>query len=223
MSWTRSLAALCGTVVLLTGCGKHETVVASSNPPQLPTHAQPRLPTLQLYVGPEELSAEVARGPREIMTGMMFRTNVVDGDAMLFVLPSPRQASFWMMNCPSPLSCAYIDPEGTIQEIHDMEPFNTNSISSATHNILFVLETGPFSRCAPARPNTQADADDLGKPGRDRHQPCSRTQGLSSAHDSVTRVEPWGSLCTRVPPWLNRVSIAGDDSVGPLIHVPQRG
>jgi len=146
MSWTRSLAALCGTVVLLTGCGKHETVVASSNPPQLPTHAQPRLPTLQLYVGPEELSAEVARGPREIMTGMMFRTNVVDGDAMLFVLPSPRQ--FWMMNCPSPLSCAYIDPEGTIQEIHDMEPFNTNSISSATHNILFVLETsqGWFDR-----------------------------------------------------------------------------
>lgn len=148
MFWTRLSAALCCTLALLAGCSKHETVASGPDQPQLPTHAQPRLATLKLYVGPEELTAEIARRPREIITGMMFRTNVVDGDAMLFVLPTPRQAAFWMMNCPSPLSCAYIDPEGIIREIHDMEPFNTNSIFSTSHNILFVLETsqGWFDR-----------------------------------------------------------------------------
>jgi len=99
-------------------------------------------------VGPTELTAEIAARPREIMTGMMFRTNVLEDDAMLFVLNQPQQAAFWMMNCPTALSCAYIDPEGMIQEIHAMEPFNTNSIQSASRNILFVLETkaGWFDR-----------------------------------------------------------------------------
>jgi uncharacterized membrane protein (UPF0127 family) len=53
-----------------------------------------------------------------------------------------------MMNCPEPLSCAYINPDGIIREIHSMEPFNTNPIVSAYDEILFVLEThaGWFDR-----------------------------------------------------------------------------
>ena len=33
-----------------------------------------------------------------------------------------------MKNCPLPLSAAYIDPEGVILEIHDLQPHNTNSV-----------------------------------------------------------------------------------------------
>jgi hypothetical protein len=103
---------------------------------------------MKLYVGPAEIAAELAQKPQEIMTGMMFRTNVVENEGMLFVLNFPQQASFWMSNCPVPLSCAYINMEGVIEEIHDMEPHNTNSIVAATNNILFVLETrqGWFDR-----------------------------------------------------------------------------
>lgn len=148
MTWTRLFATLCCTLLLFAGCSKRESATTASGSPQLPTNAQPRLVSMKLYVGAAELSAEIARRPREIMTGMMFRTNVVDGDAMLFVMPRPQQAAFWMMNCPVPLSCAYIDPQGIIQEIHPMEPYNTNSIPSASHNIMFVLETpaGWFDR-----------------------------------------------------------------------------
>jgi hypothetical protein len=81
-------------------------------------------------------------------TGMMFRTNLAENAGMLFVLPVPERASFWMMNCPLPLSAAYIDPEGVILEIHDLEPHNTNAVVAASDRIHFVLETsqGWFGR-----------------------------------------------------------------------------
>lgn len=96
---------------------------------------------MKLFAGPAEITAELARRPAEIMTGMMFRTNIAENEGMLFVLNFPQQASFWMSNCPVPLSCAYINMQGVIEEIHPMEPHNTNSIVAGTNNILFVLET----------------------------------------------------------------------------------
>jgi uncharacterized membrane protein (UPF0127 family) len=67
---------------------------------------------------------------------------------MLFVFPAPYQASFWMKNCPLPLSAAYIDPEGVILEIHDLQPHNTNSVWASSDRVQFVLEVnqGWFGR-----------------------------------------------------------------------------
>jgi len=134
--------------LLLTACGRSAEPAPPPRGLQLPTQAQPRLPTTKLFAGPAEITAEVARRPVEVMTGMMFRTNVAENEGMIFVLNSPQQASFWMSNCPVPLSCAYINPQGAIEEIHAMEPHNTNSIVAGTNNILFVLETprGWFDR-----------------------------------------------------------------------------
>jgi uncharacterized membrane protein (UPF0127 family) len=113
-----------------------------------PKQAQPRLQTLRLWLGPQEITAELALTPIQVQTGMMFRTNLVENEGMLFILSGPQRASFWMKNCPKPLSCAYIDPQGIIQEIHDMEPFNTNAIVADSENVVFVLETarGWFER-----------------------------------------------------------------------------
>ena len=46
------------------------------------------------------------------------------------------------------LSAAYIDPEGVILEIHDLQPHNTNSVVAASERVQFVLETnqGWFGR-----------------------------------------------------------------------------
>jgi uncharacterized membrane protein (UPF0127 family) len=81
-------------------------------------------------------------------TGMMFRTNIQETDSMLFVLPVTQQANFWMKNCPESISCAYIDLNGVIQEIHHLEHNDTNGVLSAEDNIRFVLETsdGWFDR-----------------------------------------------------------------------------
>jgi uncharacterized membrane protein (UPF0127 family) len=114
----------------------------------LPTKAQPKLPTIKVWLGAEELVTEMAIAPAEYQTGMMFRTNMAENEAMIFVLPYEEQASFWMANCPHPLSVAYINTDGIIEEIHPLEPFNTNSVVAAATNIRFALETpqGWFDR-----------------------------------------------------------------------------
>jgi uncharacterized membrane protein (UPF0127 family) len=145
--------ALLPALALLAGCQKSapETptaITATSIDDFLPKHAQPKLRTMNLYLGAETVAAELALTSQEEMTGMMYRTNIQETDAMLFVLPYTQQANFWMKNCPESISAAYIDAAGIIQEIHHLEHDNTNSVASAADNIRFVLETsdGWFGR-----------------------------------------------------------------------------
>ena len=113
-----------------------------------PTVAQPRLPTMKLWLGPEEMVAELAVTAKQMQTGMMFRTNMEANAGMLFVFPRAHQTAFWMKNTLVPLSAAYIDPEGVILEIHALEPFNTNSVVAQSDRVQYVLETpqGWFDR-----------------------------------------------------------------------------
>lgn len=103
---------------------------------------------MKIYLGAEVLDAELALTEQQVRTGMMFRTNIQETDAMLFVLPYTQRANFWMMNCPESISAAYINPEGVIEEIHHLEKNDTNGVQSAGENIRFVLETreGWFTR-----------------------------------------------------------------------------
>jgi uncharacterized membrane protein (UPF0127 family) len=137
----------------LAGCGKP----ASATPggataavfPWIPTNAQPKLPTLKIFMGANEtMVAELATTEIQRATGMMFRTNMPENESMLFVFDHPFQASFWMMNTSLPLSAAYIDPNGVILEIHDLQPHDTNSVVASSDNVQYVLETpqGWFTR-----------------------------------------------------------------------------
>lgn len=101
---------------------------------------QPRLPTIKLYVGTNEITAEIAGKPHEIETGMMWRTSLPEMEGMLFVFPQPEQRSFWMKNCPLPMTCAYISADGEILETRDMIPHDETGILSLTDAVQFVLE-----------------------------------------------------------------------------------
>ncbi|HEY0548601.1 MAG TPA: DUF192 domain-containing protein [Verrucomicrobiae bacterium] len=116
-------------------------------PPYL-TRAQPRLQTMKMFVGPHELATELALKPTEIYTGMMWRTNMAESEGMLFVFADATSRSFYMKNTYVPLSIAYIDREGVIQEIHDLQPRNEEPVPSTADNIQFCLEVpqGWFKR-----------------------------------------------------------------------------
>ena len=145
-------------LALASGCRDGKTFSATapqtSAPPLLAfapgylPHAQPRLQTMQLFVGRKELTAELALKPVEIYTGMMWRTNLPDGEGMLFVFADATPRAFYMRNTLVPLSLAYIDPDGVIAEIHDLQPRNEISVPSKAENIQFVLEVpqGWFAR-----------------------------------------------------------------------------
>jgi uncharacterized membrane protein (UPF0127 family) len=121
-----------------------EPTAAAAPPLEIPKaeegHPQPRLVTLKLWVGTNEVTAEIAHTMPQIMTGMMWRTNMAEMDGMLFVFGQPHRAQFWMRNTLLPLSCAYIDPEGTILETHEMKPRDETPIPAASDQVQFVLE-----------------------------------------------------------------------------------
>jgi len=139
-------ALLALVVTLFAGCGKTVATAPTTPPTPVPssvepTQAQPKLRTMKIYLGPTMLDAELALTEQEERTGMMFRTNIQDTDAMLFVLPYPTQANFWMKNCPESISAAYITSDGTIVEIHHLEHDDTTPVMAARNDIEFVLET----------------------------------------------------------------------------------
>jgi uncharacterized membrane protein (UPF0127 family) len=113
-----------------------------------PTHAQPKLRTIKLWLGREELVTELALTHDQVETGMMFRTEMAENEGMLFVFSGPFRAAFWMRNTLLPLSCAYIDPDGVILELHDMQPKDETTITASTPRVQYVLEVkqGWFQR-----------------------------------------------------------------------------
>lgn len=112
------------------------------------TQPQPKLPTIKLWLGAEEMIVEQALRQHEITKGMMFRKTMAENEGMLFVMPAPHRAAFWMRNCSLPLSCAYIDSAGIILEIHAMKPFDEAPIHASSDKVQYVLETnqGWFDR-----------------------------------------------------------------------------
>jgi uncharacterized protein len=148
--WSTALFA----ALILTGCTKPPAAAPLSPIPEIDParghllHAQPRLPVVKVRLGDQELIAEIARRPVEIATGMMFRTNMLENEAMLFVFPDAAPRSFYMRNCVVPLSGAYISPEGEILQIIQMQPGDERGIQSQSDNIQFVLEVpqGWFAR-----------------------------------------------------------------------------
>jgi len=105
-----------------------------------PREAQPRLRTIPLRVGPHAVEAEVALGPREQATGLMFRESLEPEQGMLFVFPFERPVAFFMKNTRVPLTVAYLGPDGVIRELHDLEPLVERPVNSASDEIRFVLE-----------------------------------------------------------------------------------
>jgi uncharacterized membrane protein (UPF0127 family) len=141
-----SMLVLGGTAFY--GCSRSSVPAPVPVTAGLPTGAQLKLRTTKLWLGKEEMIAELALTAEQQQTGMMFRTNMAENEGMLFVFGFPHQAGFWMKNTILPLSAAYIAPDGQILELHDFEPHNTNTVLAASANVQFVLETpqGWFKR-----------------------------------------------------------------------------
>lgn len=104
------------------------------------TTAQPTLPTTSLQIGSQTVIAEIADEDHEREAGLMFRETLEENRGMLFVMPSTGPTAFWMKNTRIPLSIAYIEPNGTIAEIHELEPFNEKPVRSTFPKIAYALE-----------------------------------------------------------------------------------
>lgn len=108
-------------------------------PASAQTGPQPRLPTVAITAGMHLIQAEVARSGAEQAVGMMFRTEMGANEGMLFANEDASQRCFWMRNTLIPLSIAFIERDGTIVNIAEMQPQSDASHCSA-RPVPFALE-----------------------------------------------------------------------------------
>lgn len=103
-------------------------------------HADAALRTITIKVAGHPLKVEVAQKEEELQKGLMFREKMGANDGMLFVFGEPAYHAMWMKNTLIPLSVAFVDKEGTILNILDMEPQTLDSHQSAGPSV-YAIET----------------------------------------------------------------------------------
>lgn len=110
-----------------------------------PAPAAPKF--IPVKVAGHSLRVEVAATVEQRMQGLMFRTKLGADDGMLFVFDEPAYHAMWMKNTPLPLSVAFVDGEGRILNILDMEP-QTLDQHAAAGPARYAIETnkGWFAR-----------------------------------------------------------------------------
>ncbi|MFZ6673774.1 DUF192 domain-containing protein [Undibacterium sp. Xuan67W] len=101
--------------------------------------AQTRLPIKQLSIGINVIQAEVAATDADRQQGLMNRTRMGASEGMVFDFGAPAGVCMWMKNTLIPLSVAFIDSEGKIVNIEDMQPETTDS-HCAKKTVRYALE-----------------------------------------------------------------------------------
>jgi Uncharacterized conserved protein len=86
---------------------------------------------VNLQIGEHAVKAELARTEDQRTKGLMFRKHLNKNSGMLFDFGAPARACMWMKNTYIPLSVAFIDQDGIIVNIEDMEPHTTTSHCSS--------------------------------------------------------------------------------------------
>lgn len=83
--------------------------------------------TAGIYV----IKAEVAANEAERQQGLMFREKMAPNEGMVFIFDKPAAVCMWMKNTLLPLSVAFLDDEGKIINIEDMQPQTTDTHCAA--------------------------------------------------------------------------------------------
>lgn len=125
--------------LLLSACGIGQSVGSGD--------LQPTLERVRLVAGKASIDVEVARTPGQIQRGLMHRPSLLEGRGMLFVFAEPGRQCFWMKNTLVPLTAAFLDADGRILNLADMQP-RSERLHCSDGDALYVLEApqGWFQR-----------------------------------------------------------------------------
>lgn len=94
---------------------------------------------MEMNVGFHRIQVEVANTAVSRAKGLMFRRSLPGNQGMLFVFPQIEQPCMWMRNTLIPLSVAFINDQGRIINIEEMQP-QTEDHHCAKSPAKFALE-----------------------------------------------------------------------------------
>ena len=93
----------------------------------------------KLIINNKPLFVEIALDDESQRIGLQHRQSLDKNSGMLFVYQSPRPLSFWMKDTYIPLSIAFLNKDGRITSIKNMEPHDEKSTTS-DENCKYALE-----------------------------------------------------------------------------------
>jgi uncharacterized membrane protein (UPF0127 family) len=100
---------------------------------------QTQLQRITLSAGIHQMDIQLALTPEQHQIGLMYRSEMPQGEGMLFVFQTPSKQCFWMKNTLLPLTAAFIADDGSIVNLEDMKPQTTESHCSLKP-VRYVLE-----------------------------------------------------------------------------------
>lgn len=107
--------------------------------------AEPRL--LELNFDPHVLQAEYVFKDADRQRGLMARSELAESAGMLFRFPQLKTQCLWMKKTPLPLSAAFLDEEGRIIDLIDLQPHDlTVKCSSAPARYAVEVNQGWFDQ-----------------------------------------------------------------------------
>jgi uncharacterized membrane protein (UPF0127 family) len=92
-----------------------------------------------LNINGRPLYIEIARTREQRQRGLMYRQELEWNRGMLFVFKSEQHLSFWMKDTVIPLSIAFLDDEGRVVDLYDMEPRSLTPVRS-TQKCRYAIE-----------------------------------------------------------------------------------
>jgi uncharacterized membrane protein (UPF0127 family) len=105
-----------------------------------------QLPTIELGAGIHVIRAEVANTFEARAQGLMFRKVLGPNEGMLFVFPQAENHCMWMKNTLIPLSVAFLDAQGRIVSISEMQPqTETSHCAAAPAKYALEMSSGWFA------------------------------------------------------------------------------
>lgn len=118
------LVAACGAIAAPATCAQDARTAREA------TTSPTTLPSVEVQVGTERFTLEVADEPGEQETGLMYRKSMPANHGMIFVFPWADVRAFWMRNTLIPLDIVYLDDEATVLNVEPMVPLDESSVRS---------------------------------------------------------------------------------------------
>lgn len=140
LSWRNTLGRCTATAAVFGAlCSLMLGTTASWAQDSLTPAAQLGLNRTTLTAGMHRLDVQLAQTPEQHQIGLMWRTDMPVHEGMLFVFETASTQCFWMRNTLIPLTAAFVEDDGTIVNLADMQPQSDDSHCS-TKPVRYVLE-----------------------------------------------------------------------------------
>jgi uncharacterized membrane protein (UPF0127 family) len=117
----------------LCGCG-------SGKAPDAPAAVKGVSDHFTVSVGGHPVSLQFAVLEPEQERGLMQRADLGKDEGMIFVDAAPKKETYWMKDTPEALDIAFAGPDGVIQEIYPMYPFDERVVASRGDQLQMAVE-----------------------------------------------------------------------------------